>query len=110
VREAAGARFDDLELHLLVYGVAITEHRRQVAEQIATFTATLPASFMVNTQISADDVLASPRYLIGTREAVVEQLQARREEYGISYVSFLHLPGFPDFEALSPVVARLTGT
>jgi len=110
VREAAGPRFDALELHLLVYNVAITEHQRQAAEQIAQFMAYAPSSIMINTQMSVEDVLASPRFLIGTMDEIVEQLQARREQYGISYISFLQFPGFADFETLSPVVARLAGT
>ena len=110
VREAAGPRFDALELHLLLYHVAITEHQRQAAEQIAQFMAYTPSSIMINTQMSVEDVLASPRFLIGTVDEIVEQLQARREQYGISYISFLQFPGFADFETFSPVVARLAGT
>jgi probable F420-dependent oxidoreductase len=110
VREAAGSRFETLELHLLVYMVAVTEHRRQAAEQIAQFTAYLPPSIMVNTHMTADDALASPRVLIGSKEQIIEQLQALREQYGISYISILQFPGFADLEAFSPIVARLAGT
>ena len=110
VREAAGRRFDALELHLLVYSVMITAHRRQAAEQIATFVASVPPSVMINTQMSIDDVLESPRFLIGTVDEIVEQLLAHRREYGISYITTLHFPGFADVETFSPVVARLAGT
>ena len=65
---------------------------------------------MINTQMSVDEVLASPRFLIGTVDEIVEQLQARREHYGISYVTILQFPGFADLETFSPVVARLAGT
>jgi len=110
VREAAGVRFDALELHILVYMVAVTEHRRQAAEQIAQFIASIPSSMMINTQMSVDNVLHSPRFLIGTVDEIVEQLQAQREQYGISYVSILAWPDFADYETFSPVVARLAGT
>ena len=109
VREAAGPRFDALELSLLVYFVAVTEDRRQAAEQIAQLAASLPSSMMINTQMEVDEVLHSPRFLIGTVDEIVEQLQARREQYGISYVSTLAWPEFADYETFSPVVARLAG-
>jgi alkanesulfonate monooxygenase SsuD/methylene tetrahydromethanopterin reductase-like flavin-dependent oxidoreductase (luciferase family) len=110
VRETAGPRFDTLELHLLVYCVAITEHRHQAAEQIVEFGASVPPSMMINTQVSIEDVLASPRFLIGTVDEIVDQLQTRREQYGISYITILEFPGFADTDAFSPIVARLVGT
>ena len=102
VREAAGPRFDALELHLLVYMVSITEHRIRAAEQIAEFMASLPSSMLINAQMSVDEVLHSPRFLIGTVDEIVEQLQMRREQYGISYISILDFPGFAEPTFLAP--------
>lgn len=108
VRAAAGARFGELELHNLVYTVAVTDDRRQAAEQLAESFASLPPTFMANSQRSVEEILASVRFLIGTHEQIAEQLLARRERYGISYVTVLDLPGMPsNIDALSPVVARL---
>jgi probable F420-dependent oxidoreductase len=111
VRAAAGARFDALELHNLVYMVAITDDRRHTAEQLAEFVAGLPPTFMINTRRSAEEILASARFLIGSVDQIVEDLLARRERYGISYISVLDLPGLPsNIDALAPVVARLAGS
>ena len=110
VREAAGPRFAALELHLLVYAVAVTEQRHAAAEAIVQLLASLPPNFMINTAMSVDEVLASPRFLIGSVEQIVEQLQLRREQYGISYISILSgFGGSADIETFSPVVARLSG-
>ncbi len=47
-----------------------------------------------------------PHGLIGSVDAICEQLVARREAYGISYVTV----GRSVMEAFAPVVARLAGT
>ena len=47
-----------------------------------------------------------PVTLIGTLDEMVEELQWRREEYGISYFSV----EADVWESLAPVVSRLAGT
>ncbi len=95
VRETAGARFDRLELNVLVQRVIVTDDRRAAAASL-----TGPVS-----QLSADDAVASPYLLVGTADQMVEDLRARRERWGFSYV--LTHEAFVD--ALAPVVARLAG-
>ena len=56
VREAAGDRFDQIELNIICPTVEITDDRRAAAERLA---ADLP--------VTAEDVLDSPVVLIGTR-------------------------------------------
>jgi probable F420-dependent oxidoreductase len=58
VRAAAGARFDRIELALLVTSVAVADDRQAAAERLA-----------------------------GQRERIVEDLLAQREQHGISYVT-----------------------
>ena len=48
----------------------------------------------------------SYRHFIGTVEQMVETLQRRREEFGVSYLQVF----FQDIDAFAPVVARLAGT
>ena len=96
VREAAGARIERLELSALVQRVIVTDDRRKAAKELATGRwATL----------APDDVLATPYVLIGTIDEMVDQLRARRERWGISYV----MTHEPFMDALAPVVARLAG-
>jgi probable F420-dependent oxidoreductase len=97
VRQAAGARFDDLEFALLLSAVAVTDNRdasQAAAERIAQRTSR-----------RVEDVFASHRICIGSVDAIVEKLLEQRERHGFSYVSV-----FPqDTDAFAPVVARLAG-
>lgn len=93
VREAAGDRYDRLELNALVQRVVVTDDRRQAAEELANRWR----------QLSPEEILESPYVLIGTVDQLVEDLHARRERWDISsYVIFE-----PYIDAFAPVVARL---
>ena len=96
VREAAGDRFDRLELNALVQRVVVTDDRRQAA-------ADLSARWR---ELSPEDILESPYVLAGTVDQMVDDLQTRRRRWGISYYVIFE----PGMDAFAPVVARLTGT
>ena len=96
VREAAGQRFDQLELNALVQRLVVTEDRRQAADEIVDRWPDL----------SVEDVLGSPYLMLGTVDQIVEALQAQRERWGFSY----YVVREPMMEAFAPVVARLAGT
>jgi probable F420-dependent oxidoreductase len=94
VREAAGDRFDRLELAALMWGVAVTDDRRAGAERLRPDLGLTP-----------EQVLASPYFLVGSTEAIAERLLELRERHGVSYITV-----FPqDVEPFAPVVARLAG-
>ena len=95
VRETAGGRFASLELNALVQRVIVTDDRRKAAEELTSRW----------TQLTADEILASPYVLIGTVDEIVADLQARRERWGISY----YVVHEPYLDALAPAVARLAG-
>ena len=95
VRAAAGGRFDELELNTLVGFAVITDKGPSVCASLA------PAF-----GVSPHDVRHVPLALVGTLEEIEEELRWRREEYGISYLSV----EADCWEALAPVVQRLTGT
>jgi probable F420-dependent oxidoreductase len=94
VREAAGERFDRLELCALIWQVAVTDQRRSAAQGIAAERG-----------LTEDQVLASPYFLLGSLSAITEQVQALRERHGINY--FAIVPD--DVTAFAPVVAELAG-
>jgi len=96
VRETAADRFDRLELTALVQRVVVTDDRRKAAEELATGRWA---------RLTPDEILASPYALVGTVDQMVDDLRARRERWGISYV----MTHEPFMDALAPVVARLTG-
>jgi probable F420-dependent oxidoreductase len=94
VREAAGDRFDDLELTIMVSDVVVTDDRHAAADRLAAGLG-----------VSGSDVLESPHLLIGTIDEMVETLQRRREVFGISY--YVVVEG--NMEKLAPVVSQLAG-
>lgn len=103
VREAAGMRFSDLELHLQLISVVVTDDRQRGAEMAAKQLAGY-SSIAINTNLSTEQILESLHVLVGSVNQMVETLQLRRERYGISYFTL-----FGDINAFAPVVARLAG-
>jgi len=94
VRETAGDR--SLELNALVQRVIVTDDRRKAAEELAVGRWA---------QLTPEEILESPYVLVGTVDRIVEDLQARRERWGISYITTHE----PFMDALAPIVARLGG-
>ena len=95
VREAAGARFDQLDLQVLTFLVMVGTPRRAALEQVAPMFAVAP------------DVLEDiPLGIAGTVGEICEQLVQRRERWGLNYI-VVH---DGELDAFAPVVARLAGT
>ena len=104
VRQAAGDRFNDLELNLHTFAVVVTDRPQEAAQQVATFMR----AFIRATEgdaITAEQVLASPHFLIGSVDQISEELLSYREKYGISYITVHE----KDMDAFTPVMARLAG-
>jgi probable F420-dependent oxidoreductase len=95
IKEAAGDRFSEIELAVSIFVANVTDDRDAVAEVMAPGIG-----------CEARDVLEIPHFLIGTVEQIVEDLKARRQRFGISYLA---IPG-EAAEAMAPVVERLAGT
>ena len=60
--------------------------------------------------MTAEDILSHPHCLIGSVDYICEELQRRREAYGISYIAVLDDGENNMAETFAPVVARLAGT
>jgi probable F420-dependent oxidoreductase len=95
IREAAGSRFDEIELNLTVFAAIVTEDRGSMAERLAPRFATTPA-----------ELPDAPHVLLGSVDQIAEDLQRRREMFGFSYIVI----SGDGFEAMAPVVKRLAGT
>lgn len=95
IRAGAGERFDELELNILLFGIDVTADRPAGAARLAEKWGGTP-----------EGILASPHFLVGTREQIRSDLVDRRSRWGISY------PVIPvrAWEAMSPVVQDLSGT
>jgi len=95
IRQAAEERFDDIELNILMQQVIVTTDRQSAAQTLSE-----------QWHITRADALESPFALIGTGEEMVATIRARRERYGISYLTVFER----DMEAFTPVVPQLTGS
>ncbi len=74
VRTAAGERYDDLELNVLVQHIEITTDRRGVIEAIAARVGG-----------DVDQMMTAPYLLVGTIEQIIEQLTEARDHWDFSY-------------------------
>jgi len=94
VREGAGDRFEDLELEIGAYFTFVMDDPTPMLQGMA-------GSF----GYTEDEMRRHPHALFGSVDTVCEELERRRELFGISYVTV----GDNAMEAFSPVVARLSG-
>jgi probable F420-dependent oxidoreductase len=97
VREAAGERFAEVELSMMV-SLMVTPDPRGEAERVAA-----KRGWGVD---AAPRVLEMASLFLGPVDRIAEEMQARRERYGFSYyvVSDRHM------ERAAPVVERLAGS
>ncbi|CCM63393.1 MAG: TIGR03621 family F420-dependent LLM class oxidoreductase [Candidatus Microthrix parvicella] len=132
IRAAAGDRFDDIELNVLVFLATITDDARGMAQGIAAMfggepsiergvgaavnaaangahddkAPTSDAASNSSGGFTTDTVLGAPAILLGTLDEMADTLRERRERWGISYIT---LQG-PEALNLAPLIATLTGT
>jgi len=95
IQEAAGERFEQLELHALILKVVVTDRRESEAAEIGRPNG-----------LTAEQVLTSPHYLVGTIDQMVEDLLDRRERWGITYWTVV---GGNDLTPVARVVEQLAG-
>jgi probable F420-dependent oxidoreductase len=93
IRDATTERSHQPEISIIVW---------DVFPDLAT-VASLPAA--ETRGLSEDELLQCPHYLVGDTEEMVETLLARRERWGISYIT---IPA-SGLAACEPVIARLSG-
>jgi len=106
VRDAAGDRFDRLDLSVLrlLGGVAITDEPLKAAATVA-----LDLERRTGLTIAPSDVLESPYSLIGSVPDLIDKLRRGRDRWGINSI----LVGWfddTDVRALAPVIEQLAGT
>jgi len=93
IRDAAGQRFDSIELQTRV-------HRAQISED------PLAAAGMIGPTLglSASEALESPHLLIGSEQQCIETLQRWHETWGITYIGLTA----DAIDEMAPVVAALS--
>ena len=94
IREAAGGRFDRIELEIGAYFTFVTDQPQPIIEGMASGLG-----------FSAEEMRTHPHGLFGSIGEICEELERRREAHGISYVTVTDEVA----DAFAPVVARLAG-
>jgi len=100
IRAGAGERtdgrgFDDLVIEIGAYFTVVTDQRDATLAHMAPMFELEPEQFAEH-----------PHALIGSVDAICDQLRERRERYGISYLTF----GASAIDSVEPIVERLAGT
>ncbi len=96
VRDAAGDRFDNLELNILVFAATVGPGAGETRQQLAQLFS-----------ISPEDLDASPYAWVGEASTVADQLRAARDRWGTSYFV---VQGDAVMDQIAPIVAELAGT
>jgi probable F420-dependent oxidoreductase len=94
IREAAGPRYDDLELQVRVHLAMVTDDRDDLIEELAPAFGLTP-----------DEARATPHALIGSVDEICDQLVERRERWGITRIGLSQ----DHLDAFAPIVSRLAG-
>jgi len=94
VRQVAGSRFADIEMNVRAFLVNITDDAAGAAAGIAAMMGVEPKM-----------VEETPFALVGPPNKLIEDLLARRERWGFSYV----IVGAEDVDSFAPVVSALNG-
>ncbi len=94
VREAAGDRFDQIELHMQAFITAVTDAREATA-------AAVGQGFGLN----AAQILDIPLVMIGSVDQLVEHILGLRETFGFTYLTV----GADVMDSFAPVLAKLAG-
>jgi probable F420-dependent oxidoreductase len=94
VRQAAGARFDSLEIQSLTFVVQVVPNGAELIEQMAPGVGMTP-----------EQAAESPAALVGSVDELVETLERRRRRWSMNY----WVVHEAEMEAFAPVVARLAG-
>jgi probable F420-dependent oxidoreductase len=94
IREAAGGRFDDIEVSILKFVTIVTDDRDTVAGKVGGAMG-----------MDAATLLASPHTIVGSVDQVVDELIEQRERWQGSYVTVQS----DAIDSFAPVVAALAG-
>ncbi len=95
LRDAAGSRFDALEVQTLTGFVHVTDDRDAIARGMAQ-------AFGVDVEVA----LETPAALVGTLDEIVDEVRRRRDRWQMNYVVIDET----SLDAFAPVVERLAGS
>ncbi len=106
IREAAGGRFDEIELGAQFLHVAVAADRDRAYDEFLERFVPMQRSVGSELTVSKNTFLSSPVVAVGTLDEVSEQLEETRARLGISYWTSA-VGAHP--AQLAPVIERLAG-
>lgn len=95
IRDAAGDRFDSIEISILKFFTIVTDDREAMAAKVGGRMG-----------MDAAAVFASPHMMVGSPEQIADELREQRDRWQGSYVTVQSNV----IDAFAPVVAALSGT
>ena len=95
IKDGAGERFEDIEIEIGAYFTVVTDHVDVVVGEFAKLFG-----------LSSEEIMNHPHCLIGPVGQIIDSIQQRREDFGISYVTF----GGAALDDVAPIVEALSGT
>jgi probable F420-dependent oxidoreductase len=101
IREAAGSRFDQLEINTYPsFSAKVTDQARPAAREVQDRIRQ-----RYGVELSEDDILESPHVFIGSVTHLIEKFQMLRERLSINHIFVSE-----EFRDFAPVVERLSGS
>ena len=94
IKAGAGDRFDQIELEIGAYFTFVTDQPDPIVSM-----------FSQNFGLPEDEMRQHPHALFGGVSAICDELERRREAYGISYITV----GEDNIDSFAPVVDQLNG-
>ena len=110
IKDAAGNRFHDIELSLMLVFVVITEDVETAAKGFLDFLSATVSRYggdVADLDLRVEALLDSPVVAIGTLDEVCDKLRRVRDTLGFNYFV---TPYGATPQSLSPIVARLANT
>ena len=94
IKEGAGDRFEDLEIEIGAYFTFVTNNPAPIVGEFSKIFG-----------MPEDQMKEHPHALFGSAEEICDELERRREIFGISYITV----GTDNLDSFAPVVKKLTG-
>ncbi len=95
VKTAAGDRYADLELNMLVFAVIVNDQREETAANMAPLFG-----------IEPEDAIEYPHAWFGSVDQICDDLLAGRDRWDVSYLCVQA----DAMDAVAPIIAKLAGT
>jgi probable F420-dependent oxidoreductase len=105
VRDAAGSRWEDIEIANMVGTLVVKDGERRDALAAELRRQKAAGLEFITAGMSEREILDSPTTLVGSVGQLVDDIQRWRERWGVSYITI----AYPLMEQFAPVLEQLAG-